>query len=128
MAINLNAEILERRLFWMGALLVIGGSILTWPIFGFRSGLSVLVGGALGGLNLGMLRSTINSTLLTDARRSKRRIIGSYLLRLLLIPICLYVMIRFLFIGIPAAVGGFALFNCSILVEGILEAFKASSK
>jgi hypothetical protein len=37
-------------------------------------------------------------------------------------------MIRFLFLSIPAAVAGFALFNCSIFVEGILEALKGSSK
>jgi hypothetical protein len=37
-------------------------------------------------------------------------------------------MIRFLFLGIIAAVAGFALFNCSIFVEGIREALKGNPR
>ena len=70
----------------------------------------------------------MNAAILNDQKSSKRRILAGYFLRLLLIPLCLYAMIRFLFLGVLAAVAGFAVFNCSIFVEGVLEAFKSSSK
>jgi len=35
-------------------------------------------------------------------------------------------MIRFLFVDVIAAVAGFAVFICSVFIEGILEAFGSS--
>jgi hypothetical protein len=119
---------LERRIFWIGAWLVAGGSLLTWLLFGLKSGASFLAGGALAAANLAMLRAAVNAAFFYDPKRSKRRILAGYFLRLLLIPLCLYAMIRFLSLSIIAAVAGFALFNCSIFVEGILEALRGSSK
>ncbi len=119
---------IERRIFWIGVWLAAGGSLLTWFLFGFRNGASFLAGGALAGLNLLMLRTAVTAALFYDPKRSKRRILAGYFLRLLLIPLCLYAMIRFLFLGVIAAVGGFAVFNCSIFVEGVLEALKGSSR
>ena len=119
---------IERRIFWIGTWLVAGGSLFVWLIFGWRSGVSFCAGGALAGANLALLRSAVNAALLSDPKRSKRRILGGYFLRLLLIPLCLYAMIRFLFLGVLAAVAGFAVFNCSVFVEGVFEAFKGSSE
>jgi hypothetical protein len=119
---------IERRIFRIGAWLTCVGCVVTWLLFDFRNGISLLAGGALAGANLALLRSAVNAALLYDPKRSKRRILAGYFLRLLLIPLCLYAMIRFLFLGVLAAVAGFALFNCSIFVEGILEARKGSSR
>jgi len=119
---------LERRIFWIGAWLVVGGALFILLLFGWRGGISFLAGGTLAAVNLAMLRSAVGAAVLYDPKRSKHRILAGYFLRLLLIPLCLYAMIRFLFLGILPAVAGFALFNCSIFVEGILEASKGSSK
>ena len=119
---------LERRIFWIGTWLVVAGSLLAWVLFGFLNGASFLAGGVLAGVNLWLLRLAINAAVLNDQKRSKRRILAGYFLRLLLIPLCLYVMIRFLFLGVLAAVGGFAVFNCSIFIEGVLEARRGSPK
>ena len=67
-------------------------------------------------MNLRLLIRTINAALARSSRISSIRITAGYILRLLLIPLCLYAMIRFLFLGVLAAVGGFAMFNCSIFV------------
>jgi hypothetical protein len=56
------------------------------------------------------------------------RVLAGFICRLLLIPLCLYAMMRFLFLDVIAAVAGFALFVCSVFVEGILEAFGSSPK
>jgi hypothetical protein len=120
--------IVERRLFGIGALLLAAGTLLTGVLFGLKAALSFLAGGSLGAASLAWLRHTVNSLVFSDPRRSASRILGGYLLRLVLIPLCLYVMIRFLFAGIIAAVAGFAAFNCSIFIEGLLEAFKGSAK
>jgi hypothetical protein len=46
----------------------------------------------------------------------------------MLIPLCLYAIIRLFFFGIIAAIAGFAVFSSCILIEGLLEAFKSGSK
>jgi len=119
---------LERRIFLIGLLLTLGGSLLTWGIWGWHQGISFLAGGILGGLNLLWLRQAVNSIVFYDQKASKRRILAGYFLRLLLIPLCLYAMIRFLFFGVLALIAGFAVYNFSILVEGILEALNSRSK
>jgi hypothetical protein len=106
--------------------MVLTGAFLTWPIFGVRLGASFLMGGVLAGVSMAWLRHTVNSMVFHDRRRSITRVIGGFILRLMLIPLCLYAMIRFLYVGIIAAVGGFAVFNCSIFVEGLHEALKSS--
>ncbi len=119
---------LESRIFVIGACLVAGGSLLTLFLFGWRNGASFLAGGVLAGVNLWMLRLAVNAAVFYDSKRSRRRILAGYFLRLLLIPLFLYAMIRFLFLGVIAAVAGFAMFNCSIFIEGILEILKGSPK
>jgi len=106
--------------------MVIAGSILAWLIFGARDGVSFCAGGLLAAVSMAWLRHTVSVIVFADRRRSATRVVGGFVLRLLLIPLCLYVMIRFLFMGIIAAVAGFAVFNCSIFVEGLREAFKSS--
>jgi hypothetical protein len=128
MLISLDVNNIERRLFLLGALLAGMGSLVAGYFYGSRALISLLAGGALAGVNLGLLRSAVSSIVFYQPKKSKRRILIGYFLRLLLIPLSLYAMIRFLFLSIPAAVAGFALFNCNILIEGILEAVKAGAK
>ncbi len=109
----------------IGASLVGLGSILTILAFGLRYGVSFLAGGLLAAINLSMLRSTINYAL-RRSRISKIRITAGYILRLLLIPLCLYAIMRLFFFGIIAATAGFAVFSCGIFIEGVFEAFKSS--
>lgn len=109
----------------MGACLVGIGSILTSLAFGFRYGASFLAGGMLAAVNMAMLRSTINYAL-RRSRISKFRITAGYIVRLLLIPLCLYAIMRLFFFGIIAATAGFATFSCGIFVEGVFEAFKST--
>ena len=106
--------------------MVSAGALLTWPIFGLCLGASFLMGGAVAGLSMAWLRHTVSSIMFYDRRRSATRIVGSFILRLLLIPLCLYAMIRFLYVSVIAAVAGFVLFNCSIFIEGLHEAFRSS--
>lgn len=119
---------LERRLFLLGLGLAAGGGLLTWFCFGVREGLSFLAGAALAGGDLLWLRSTVSTIFSGKLRRSKLRVLAGFGCRLLLIPLCLYAMMRFLFLDVIAAVAGFALFVCSVFVEGILEAFGSSPK
>ena len=119
---------IEQRLFRLSLALAAGGSLLVWACFGGRAGLSFLAGAGLAGSNLLWLRSTIGAIFSGDLKRSKSRMLGGFLLRLMLIPLGLYVMIRFLFLDIAAAVAGFAVFICSVFVEGVLEAFGNSPK
>ncbi len=121
-----NAQV-ERRIFLLGALLIAVGSAATLIFFGRLPALSVLAGGLLAALNMAWLRHTIRQVTLQDPQISKRRVLAGFTFRLLLIPLCLYAMIRFLFWSIPAAVAGFTLFHCSIFLEGILEAVSRSS-
>ena len=114
---------LERRLFLIGAALVACGTVVAAATLGWRTAFSIAGGGLLGGGGLLWLRRSVAGIFFHDLKRSKSRIITGFLLRLLLIPLGLYVMIRFLFLGAAATVAGFAAFYCSILIEGILEAF-----
>ncbi len=115
----------ERRIPVIGGVLVAAGSVLVFLLYGAFSGLSFLAGGGLAALSMLWLRRSIEGLLLDDAKRSKRRALSGFFLRLLLIPLCLYVMIRFLFMSVFAAVAGFAVFHCSVFVEGLLEAFES---
>ena len=118
---------IESRIFRLGGCLVAVGALGTALIFGVRSGASFLAGGLLSAANLAMLRHTVNAALLRGPGRSGFGVAASYLLRLVLIPLCLYAMMRLLSFGIIAATAGFAVFSCGIFLEGILEAFKSSS-
>ncbi len=112
----------EKRIFVIGSSLVLAGGLLCWPLFGAMAALAILVGGALAGLNLAWLRHSIGALVFHDPKRSKRRVLLAFFLRLLLTPLCLYATMRLLFLGAPALIAGFALFLFSVLVEGILEA------
>jgi hypothetical protein len=120
-------EDFESRSFRMGGILVIAGTLLTGLLFGIRHGISFLAGGILSALNMGLLRHSIN-TALGRAANPKFRTVGSYIVRLLLIPLGLYVIMRLFFWGIIAAIAGFAVFGCGIFLEGVREAFKGSSR
>jgi len=120
----IRAGNLESRIFWIGGVLVAGGGLFTALVFGPRYGASFIAGGLLSAANLALLRRTVNSALLHGPRRSSWRIVCGYTLRLLLIPLCLYAMMRLFFFGILAAIAGFAVFSCSVFIEGISEAFK----
>jgi hypothetical protein len=115
-------------LLWLGIGMAAGGSLLVLILFGGRAALSFAAGAALAGADLTWLRSSIGAILSGDLSRSKSQVLAGVFLRLLLIPLCLYVMIRFLFMDILAAVAGFAVFICSVFVEGVLEAFGSSPK
>jgi hypothetical protein len=119
---------LERRLLWIGLSLTAGGSLLAWIAFGVRSGLSFAAGAVLAGVDLTWLRSSIGAIFARDLKGSKFQVLAGFFFRLLLIPLCLYVMIRFLFLDIFAAVTGFVVFICSVFIEGVLEAINSSPK
>ncbi len=114
---------IERRLLWLTAGLAAGGSLIVWACFGTREGLSFAGGALVGGGDLLWLRATVGRLFGPDLTRSKAPVLAGYFLRLLLIPLGLYVMIRFLFVELIAAVAGLVVLICSVLVEGILEAF-----
>jgi hypothetical protein len=118
----------ERRLFWIGGWLVAAGSIVTGLVFGLNYGASFLAGGLLSAVNLKLLIRTINSALARNRKISNIRIAATYILRLLLIPLCLYAIMQFLFFGIIAATAGFVVFSSSIIIEGVFEAFKSSPR
>lgn len=124
----LNNRNLERRLLRLGAGLTAAGTLAVWLGFGAIAGVSFLAGGMLAAGNLMWLRSSVSAVVLRDPKRSRFQVLGGFFLRLLLIPLCLYAMIRFLFLDILAAVAGFAVFVCSVFVEGVLEAFGSSPK
>jgi hypothetical protein len=119
---------LERRILRLNLWLAAAGCALAWAVFGTRAGLSFLAGSALAAGNLFWLRSTVRAAFAGAPERAKTRILAGYLLRLLLIPLCLYVMIRFLFLDVLAAAAGVSVFVCSIFIEGVLEAFGSSPK
>jgi hypothetical protein len=123
--INLNC--LERRLFFIGGALVCLGGILAALIYGVYYGFSFLAGGVLSALNLLWLRHTVNSAFVNPDKSKSLMVVG-FILRLMLIPLCLYAIIRLFYFGIIAAIAGFAVFSGCILVEGLLEAFKQGSK
>ncbi len=121
-------KILERRLLIISSWLLITGGLLILTFFGLSRSISFVAGGVLGGLSLSWLRRGLGAIFSEDQKASKRRILGGFLLRVLLIPLCLYVMIRFLFLSVPAAVAVFAVLHFSVLIEGIHEAFSSSPK
>jgi len=118
----------EKRIFRIGTALVAAGAVITAVLIGWVQGLSLAAGGLLAALNLAWLRGTVNAIMLRDPKRSQRRVLGEFFFRLLLIPLCLYAMIRFLFLSAPALMAGFALFLFSVLIEGILEALGHNPK
>ena len=118
---------LEKRLLQLGLGLALVGTILTWVLFGGGAGLSFLAGALLAAGDLAWLRTSIGLVLSREPKGAKSKVLAGFFLRLLLIPLCLYVMMRLLSFGIIAATAGFAVFSCGIFLEGILEAFKSSS-
>jgi len=123
----ISSEVFESRSFRIGTILVCLGTILTWLILGLPYGLSFFASGLLSALNLSMLKHSINSALSRSAN-PKFRTVGAYILRLLLIPLCLYAIMRLFFWGVIAAVAGFAAFGCGLFVEGVWEIIKSNSK
>jgi len=119
---------IERRLFRFGLILVALGSVGAGVLGGARGVLSLVAGGVLAAGGLYWLRGTVGSILFTDRKASRTRVLTGFLLRVLLLPLALYVMIRFLFLNIPATVAGFALFYGGILVEGVLETLSRSPR
>ena len=113
---------IERRLRRTGALLVAAGAGVCWAVWGFRAAGSCLAGGILAAASTSWLGRTVASVLAAPSPHPKRRIITGYVARLLLIPLCLYAMLRLRFFSLPAVVAGFAAFNLAVLVEGVLEA------
>jgi hypothetical protein len=99
-----------------------------WVCFGAREGLSFAGGAAVGGGELLWLRSSVGKLFARGSRSSNLRVLAGYFLRLLLIPFSLYVMIRFLFVDVIAAVTGMMVLIGSVLVEGVLEAFGSNPK
>jgi hypothetical protein len=122
-----GTELFESRAFRVGAMLVLVGTALIGLIFGLAHGICFLAGGMLAALNMTMLRHSINSALSRSAN-PKFRTVGAYILRLLLIPLCLYAILRLFFWGIIAAIAGFAVFGCGIFLEGVLEIFRGNSR
>jgi F0F1-type ATP synthase assembly protein I len=122
------ARNLERRLLLVGACLLLLGGATILTIWDLNRTLSFVGGGLLGGLSLTWLRKGLGAIFSEDRKTAKRRVLAGFLLRLLLIPLCLYAMIRFLFLSVPAAVAGFAVLHFSVFIEGIREAFSNSSK
>ncbi len=122
-----SASLLERRLFRIGYCLIAAGTAAIWVFFDLRAGLSFAAGGLLAAANLAWLRRTASAVMFENQKRSKRSVLTGYFFRLVLIPLTLYAMIRFLFLSVPAVVAGFAAFHFSVLIEGILEAFRSKS-
>jgi hypothetical protein len=123
-----RADKIERRIFVTGGILVVLGAFLTATVFGMRQGASFLAGGVLSAANLAALRNTINTAMLRRRGRYRLRPVVVHILRLVLIPLCLYAMMRFLSLGIIAATAGFAAFSCGIFAEGVWEAFRSGAK
>ncbi len=96
-------------------------------IGGFHAGLSCVIGGALGAISLGWLSRTIGMVLAPQGTPPIPRFLASYVLRLMLIPLALYAMLRLRFFSLPAAVAGLAAFYMAVLVEGIRQALGGRS-
>ena len=121
-------EMIERRLVWLSLGLAAAGSLAAWVCFGAREGLSFAGGAVVGGGELLWLRSSIGRMFVRSAASSSLPVLAGYFLRLLLIPVSLYVMIRFLFVDVIAAVTGMMVLTGSVLIEGVLEAFGSNPK
>jgi len=113
---------LERRLFRIGLILTAAASAAGWIWSGPEAALSCVVGGALGALSMHWLGRTVSEVVTPYPTASKRAVLVGYALRLLLIPLCLYAMLRLHFLSILGVVAGFAAFLFALLIEGILEA------
>ena len=113
---------LERRLFRIGLLLTAVASVVCWFWSGLEAAVSCMVGGALAAISMHWLSRTVSAAVAPHPKASKRAVLLGYALRLMLIPLCLYAMLRLHFLSIPAVVGGFAAFTFAALIEGILEA------
>ena len=124
----ISSATFEQRAFRIGAWLVAVGSVGTGLIFGLKYGISFLAGGLLSAVNMRLLIRTINAALARSSRISGIRITAGYILRLLLIPLCLYAIMHFFFSGIIAATAGFVVFSSGILIEGIFEAAQKQPK
>ena len=118
----------ENQIFRIGGWLAAAGSLASALFFGWRYGISFLAGGVLSALNLKLLIHSVNSALARSERVSHFRITAIYILRLLLIPLCLYAIMHFFFFGIIAATAGFVVFSSSILIKGILETLKSNPR
>jgi hypothetical protein len=122
------SKTIQRLLFRLGLWLLLLGTLPAWFFFGPRAGISFVAGGALAALNFAWFDRLAGTLVMIDPKISKRRMLTGLFLRLLLLPLGLYVMIRFLFLSVPAAVAGLTVFYCSVFVEGILEAFETTPK
>jgi hypothetical protein len=109
-------------------ILLLAGAAVAWLFFGLIQAVSFLAGGILAALNLLWLYRSVQAMFSRDPKQLRTRVLAGFLARLLLIPLCLYAMIRFLFLSLPAAVAGFAVFHCSVFIEGIIEAFEGGSR
>ena len=112
----------ERRLFRIGLILTGVASAISWICGGFEAAVSCVAGGALAAVSMHWLSRTVSAVVAPRPKASKRAVLLGYVLRLMLIPLCLYAMLRLHFFSIPAVVGGFAAFTFAALIEGILEA------
>ena len=113
---------LERRLFRIGLILTATASLVAFLWSGLAAAVSCIAGGALAAVSMHWLNRTVSAVVSPHPRASKRSVLLGYVLRLMLIPLCLYAMLRLHFLSIPAVVGGFAAFTFAALIEGILEA------
>jgi ATP synthase I chain len=112
----------ERRLFRIGLILTGVASAIGWVWAGFEAAVSCVAGGALAAISMHWLSRTVSAVVSARPKASRRSVLVGYVLRLMLIPLCLYAMLRLHFLSIPAVVGGFAAFTFAALIEGILEA------
>jgi hypothetical protein len=112
----------ERRLFRIGLILTAAASAIGWIWAGREAAVSCVAGGGLAAASMHWLSRTVSAVVAPHPRASKRAVLTGYVLRLMLIPLCLYAMLRLHFLSIPAVIGGFAAFTFAVLIEGILEA------
>ena len=113
---------IEQRLFRIGLILTGVASAIGWVWAGFEAAVSCVAGGALAAISMHWLSRTVSAVVSARPKASRRSVLVGYVLRLMLIPLCLYAMLRLHFLSIPAVVGGFAAFTFAALIEGILEA------
>ncbi len=113
---------LERRLFRIGLILTAAASLAGFIWSGLVAAMSCVSGGALAAISMHWLSRTVSAVVSPRPKASRRSVLVGYVLRLMLIPLCLYAMLRLHFLSIPAVIGGFAAFTFAALIEGILEA------
>ncbi len=102
-------------------------ALFCWAFAGFRAGVSCGIGGVLAAASLGWLSRTIRAALAPQETPPIRRFLVVYVLRLMLIPLGLYAMLRLHFFSLPAALVGLAAFHMAVLVEGICQAIGGRS-